>query len=124
MDLIREAGWGIWPVLGFGGWAVITALMEATAPREGRMRTLAYLLALTTLSGIFGTVLGIQVSAEHIGEVRPDERWIFLLGLKESLQNMVAALSLDGICLLLLLGRHLRSQRSVAPSVARVGSMV
>ena len=119
MDFIRDAGFGIWPVLGFGGWAVVAAVQQALAPRDGRARTIGLLLAITMIAGVFGTVLGVQLSAEHIGEVGPDERWIFLLGLRESLNNMVAALGLGAASLLVLLAAHLRAPRSPAGSVTR-----
>jgi hypothetical protein len=114
MDFIRDAGWGIWPVLGFGGWALVVAIRHAVAPRDGGMRTLVLLLALTGVAGVFGTVLGVQLSAEHIGEVDPDKRWIFLLGLRESLNNLVAALALGAASLVAVLAGHLRTPPSSA----------
>lgn len=114
MNIIREAGWGIWPVLGFGLWALVVAVWNYFAPREGNVKTVGFLVALTLVAGMLGTALGVQVSAEHIGEVAPDERWIFLLGLKESLQNMVVASVLSVLCLLALLLTHLRAARPSA----------
>ena len=114
MDFIRDAGFGIWPVLGFGGWALVAAIRHATAPREGGLRTVAFLLALTAIAGVLGTVIGVQVSAEHMPEVGPDEKWIFLLGLRESLNNMVASLVLDTLSILALLVGHLRTPKSSA----------
>lgn len=121
MNFIREAGWGIWPVLGFGGWALVAAVQQALAPQEGRTRTIGLLLVLLMLAGVFGTVLGVQVSAEHIGEVSPGERWIFLLGLRESLNNMVAALGLGAASVGVLLAAHLRGPHAPSGAVTRAG---
>ena len=40
---------------------------------------------------IIGSALGVQMSASHIGEVPPEQRWLFLIGLKESLHNLTVA---------------------------------
>ena len=58
--------------------------------------------AMTVFAGILGSVKGMQRSAEAIGGVAADERWIFLLGVKESLQNMVVAMVLLSVAVLLL----------------------
>jgi hypothetical protein len=41
---------------------------------------------------VWGTVVGIQVSARHI-EGAP-EKWVFLIGLAEASNNIVAALTI------------------------------
>lgn len=85
------------------------------------MRAIGLLLALTMMAGLFGTALGVQVSAEHIGEVDADERWIFLLGLRESLNNIVAALGLGAASVMVLLAAHLRGPGAPMGSVTRAG---
>lgn len=92
MHFIREAGWPIILVLGFGGASLAAAVRyRRTLDRE--LFSLMIGLAIATLIlGVLGTALGVQLSARHIHEVAPGEKWIFLLGLKESLNNLVAAL--------------------------------
>ena len=63
--------------------------------RDGQKNLLGIAVALaaaTLLAGAFGTVAGLMVSVEHIGELPPDQKWIVWLGLKESLNNFGLAL--------------------------------
>lgn len=116
MEFIREAGWGIYPVLAFGLAALIVAARQIGAPRAGRTTTAGLLMALTLAAGGLGTATGLKTSASHIHEVAFAEKWIFLVGLSESLNNMVAALVLITLALLALLFAHLR--HDAAPALA------
>lgn len=93
-DFIREGGWPMFPTLSFGLVALTLAIWHASRPGAGQ-RSLALTFAvLTLIMGLFGTVLGVQISCAAIRGVAPDQRWIFLIGLSESLQNLLSALAL------------------------------
>lgn len=115
MMFIREAGWGIFPVLAFGLAGLFVAIRQIVAPTEARLVTAKWLIALTTVAGVLGAVTGIETSAKYIGEVAADQRWIFLVGLDESLNNVTAALVIVVLIMLALLASHLR-QRPMARS--------
>ncbi len=91
MNFIREAGFGIYPVMLFGTIGLIVAVRHAIAPSKDRQALLAGVAFVTVLLGILGTITGLQASASHIGEVADAVR-IFLYGMAESLNNLVAAL--------------------------------
>lgn len=92
IHFIREAGYGIWPVLLFGAAALALAGWHALRPRRDLVPLIAGTGLATVLFGALGTVIGLKVSVDHIVELGADERWIFLIGLSESLNNLVAAL--------------------------------
>jgi hypothetical protein len=94
MEFLREGGWPMYPTfaLGFGGLAL--SLRYAMIPQRS-LRPLALgLLAATFVMGFLGTVLGVQASARGIVEVPPENRWLFLIGLKEASNCLAAALAL------------------------------
>lgn len=93
-EFIREGGWPMFPTLSFGLVALVLAIWHAGRPSPAQ-RSLAMTFAvLTVVMGLFGTVLGVQLSSAAIRGVAPDQRWIFLVGLAESLQNLISALAL------------------------------
>lgn len=91
---IMEAGWGIWPVLAFGLITLVLAIRHIQRPDASRLPLIIGFGLTTLLFGALGTIIGVQTSARYIAEVTDAERWIFVLGLRESLNNMVAALFL------------------------------
>lgn len=108
---IREGGWPMWPVLIVGAISIAVAARYVVAPRVQLLPNLAGLGLLTILLGVLGTALGVQASAEYIDRVDDSQRWIFLLGLRESLNNLVAALVIVAIdTLVVTLGSAFRSR--------------
>ncbi|MEM9694237.1 MAG: hypothetical protein AAGA56_16930 [Myxococcota bacterium] len=105
-EFIVEAGWGIYPVVAFGVAAVIVSLRTILRPDPKGRITAAWLIGLTLVAGAFGTVTGLQASARYI-DATPD-KWLFVVGLRESLNNMVAALLLIVVAMLGLFVAHLR----------------
>lgn len=89
-DFFVEGGFGIYPVLVFGLAALALAFRYVRSPREGDVALLAGVGLATLLLGVLGTVVGVQVSAGGI-HANPDA-WLFLVGLKESLNVLVTAL--------------------------------
>ena len=107
MDFIREAGWGIYPVLVFGLSMLFVAGKNFVDPHTRHVITAKWLMALTAVAGLLGTATGMQTSAEYIHEI--PEKWIFLLGLRESLNNFVGAGVLIVLAMLLMLASHVRN---------------
>jgi hypothetical protein len=97
IQFIQEAGWGFWPVAVFGAVSLFLALRYAIAPRRELLPLIIGFGVATVIAGLLGTVTGVQHSANYIMEVEADRRWIFLLGLRESLNNMVAALVVTAV---------------------------
>jgi hypothetical protein len=91
MHVIHEAGWPIYPILAFGFASLVAGWRYARAGQRDHLPLVLGLGAATLLLGILGTCLGVQTSAAHIGEVPPENRWFFLIGLKESLHNLTVA---------------------------------
>ena len=67
MEFIREAGFGIFFVIAFGGASLAVALRHALAPRRDRLALVVGFAVLTLLAGLMGTVTGVQVSASAYG---------------------------------------------------------
>jgi hypothetical protein len=123
LDFIREAGWGIFPVLIFGSLSLGVSVQYVRTRRRDVLALLCALSVLTLLAGALGTVTGLQTSARYIGNVAFEEKWIFLVGLRESLNNATAALiivAVDAMLVCLALARSLGSppHAELAPSAS------
>lgn len=94
MDFIREGGWPMFPTLGIGIAALVSALRYAARPERGQRSVVNMVALVTLLMGVFGTLLGVQISAQAIRNVEPEHKWIFLSGLAESLNCVLGALVL------------------------------
>ena len=92
-EIIRNAGWPIYPVLFFGGIALVLGVRHALVPQRSLLPLLVGFAAATIVMGCLGTSLGVQHTIEGIRE-RPDLHWMFVLGLGESLNNFSTALFL------------------------------
>jgi phosphotransferase system glucose/maltose/N-acetylglucosamine-specific IIC component len=90
-EILREAGWGAWPVMLFGVTSLILAVSYAVKPRRRLLPLVVGFGVATLIAGCLGTITGLQHSVAHISELAPDKRWYFLLGLRESLHNLVMA---------------------------------
>ncbi len=88
---IRDAGWGIWPVFFFGVFGLVVSLRNALSPTRERFALIVGLAIATILMGVLGAVVGIQTTASAYVELGAPMR-LFVVGLRESLNNMVAAL--------------------------------
>jgi hypothetical protein len=94
VDIFREGGWPMYPILSLGGTALVLALWSLRSSHRGLGVMVVGLMASSLLFGLFGTCLGIGESVKHIREVPPESRWIFLIGLSESLRCVSLALAL------------------------------
>ena len=114
LDFIQSAGFGIYPVLAFGFAAVAFAFKFYQQPSDKRAATAKWLMALTVGAGVLALSTGVQRSAAAMPTT--DDKWIFLLGLNESLNNLLAAGVLVMIAMLVMLVGQARQTPSPARS--------
>lgn len=95
--MIKEAfvngGWGMIPTTLFGLVMVGVALAYATRPQAKLVPLMITSGVLTLVGGSLGFVTGLIKSLEAIGGVDAERRFIWLIGLAESLNNLGAALT-------------------------------
>jgi hypothetical protein len=115
IDFIHEGGWPMYFVFAFGAASLAAALHYQKTLRREFLAVVIGLAVATIFVGVLGTVLGVQKSASAIGEVDHEMKWIFLLGLKESLNNLVAALGFAVVNVLLTTRGAFRAAR-LSPS--------
>jgi hypothetical protein len=118
LEFIKEGGFPIFPVLFFGLLSLVTAVRYAATPRRDLLALVIGLGVTTVILGALGTALGVQKSAEYIGAVEDSKRWIFLLGLKESLCNMVLALAIAALDSLVATAGAWRGARMPATAIS------
>lgn len=90
----------MWPVFFLGLLSIAAALRYALWPERRYVPLVAALGVSTLLLGMLGFASGVAVSFLAIGKVGPDERWISVLGVGESLSNVVLALALAALAAL------------------------
>ena len=95
---MREAfylgGWGMYPTLLFGVLMVAASIRYAISPERRFVPLQVSLGVLTLMAGGLGFVTGMIKVFLSIGEVQPEQRWIWMLGLGEALNCVGLALSL------------------------------
>lgn len=90
-EAFRNGGWGMFPTTLFGVLMIAAAIRYAMSP-EKRLVPLQVSLGIMTLaSGGLGFVTGAIKSFQAMGEVAADKRWIWMLGIGESLNNVALA---------------------------------
>jgi hypothetical protein len=94
-EILREAGWGAWPVMLFGLTSLTLAIRYAVKPQRRFLPLIIGFGVATILAGFLGTMTGLQHSVSHIEAVTPERRWIVLIGLREALHNMVMAFVIE-----------------------------
>jgi hypothetical protein len=96
-EILREAGWGVYPVLLFGVTSLVLAVWYAVKPQPRFLPLIVGFGVATILAGFLGTMTGLQHAVSGLPQAAPDRRWIFLLGLREALHNMVMAFVIECI---------------------------
>jgi tRNA A-37 threonylcarbamoyl transferase component Bud32 len=100
LSTFREQGWGAYATLGLGGLGLGVAVLElGTRGRYHLNAIIVALAAATLISGMLGTVSGVQVTLR--AAVEPDAfantehyRWVMTQGPREAIGNMLTAGSL------------------------------
>jgi hypothetical protein len=96
-EAFRLGGWGMIPTMIVGLLLVASAVRYAMSP-ERRYVPLQISLGILTLAcGGLGFVTGMMRSFSAVGAVPADERWIWMIGTSESLNNIALALALVSI---------------------------
>lgn len=106
IEFVHEAGFGIIPTLAFGLAALFVGVRQVRSATRRRATTAAWLIGLTLAAGALGTVTGLQAAASHVAQSSSDP--LFLVGLREALNNLVAAVILAMLTMLCLLVAHVR----------------
>lgn len=93
-EAFRNGGWPMYPILVCGLLCVLAAASYAARP-EPRRAPLVWALGIGTLLwGALGFTLGMILTLSAVGKVPPAERYIVLIGLGESLNDLALALLL------------------------------
>jgi len=94
LEAFRNGGWGMIPTTIFGLLLVAASIRYSMSP-EKRFVPLQISLGIMTIScGALGFVTGVMKSFSFMGNAAPDDRWIWTLGVGESLNNLALALGL------------------------------
>jgi hypothetical protein len=95
---MREAfhlgGWGMWPTLVCGIIFIAASIRYALRPEERWRPLLGVLGLLTFIVGVLGFVTGVIHSIQYMEQVKPDERFLVIIGFGESLYNVSLSLVL------------------------------
>lgn len=101
---MREAfylgGWGMYPTLVFGVLMVAASIRYAISPERRFVPLQVTLGVLTITAGVLGFVTGMIKVFLAMGEVQPDQRWIWMLGAGEALNCVGLALCLTVLSML------------------------
>jgi hypothetical protein len=112
-EAFHMGGWGMYPTSIFGLMLVAASIRYAMSP-ERRFVPIQVSLAIVTMaSGGLGFVTGMIKSVLAIEGAGPDRRWIWVLGVGESLNNLALALALVTVGALVASVGALRLAREV-----------
>ena len=92
-EILHEAGWPAWPTLLLALSCLAVALRHALVPQRSLVPLAVGSGVAALLMGTLGTVLGVHVSIRHVVELPPEQRFIVLVGVQESLGNLGLALA-------------------------------
>jgi hypothetical protein len=96
----HDGGFPMWITMVFGLLAIGAAARYALQPLRRYLPLVMSLGGMTLVSGAFGLVAGLIKSLRALPQVGPDQRWIWMVGLGESLQNVAFALALVAVATL------------------------
>src|SRR5262245_58562050 len=93
-------GFPMWFTLVFGVLSIAASLRYAARPERRLVPLTISLGMMTLLNGAFGFVAGLIMSLNGLPKAAAAERWIWMVGLGESLVNIAFALALVGLATL------------------------
>jgi hypothetical protein len=96
-------GYPMWVTLLFGILSIGTAARYAIRPERRFVPLVVSLGSMTFLSGSLGFVTGVIKSLNALDLVPADKRWIWMLGVGESLTNVALALALVALATLAMI---------------------
>ncbi|MBN2498251.1 MAG: hypothetical protein JXR96_26910 [Deltaproteobacteria bacterium] len=91
-EAFRLGGWGMYPTLICGLMLVGAGILYAVKPQRRFVPLLFAVGTMTFISGLLGFTTGMIRTLLYVGQVGPDERYLALIGLAESLHNVAFAL--------------------------------
>lgn len=91
LEFIRDAGYGIFPVLVFGAVALVVSIRYTVRPERRFLPLIIGFAIATLIAGTIGTITGMQTTFDYLAQSHSANPVILLEGLKESLNNIVAA---------------------------------
>lgn len=118
VEAFVEGGWGMFPTLAFGLLLLGASVRYAARPDSRQVPLLVSLGLLTGCAGALGFVSGIIASFHAVAQVAAGERWIALVGVGESANNLVLALLLATLSMLAVVVGAWRLARSSTVAVA------
>jgi hypothetical protein len=101
-EAFHSGGWGMYPTLVFGVLMIGVSVAYALRPGRRFIPLQISLGIVTLVSGSLGFVTGLIKSLQAIHQVPEDRRFIWLIGLGESLNNVALALTLLVIAVLVI----------------------
>ena len=113
-ETFHLGGWGMYPTFIFGLVLLAGSVRYATKPEQRVVPLLISLGILTLVSGATGFVTGLIKSLDFLNRAAPDDRFLALVGLGESLHNIALALVLVMLAALAAVVGTWRLARSVA----------
>ena len=90
-EAFKNGGWGMIPTALFGLLLVLAAGRYAMSPEKRFVPLQVSLTLLTLAAGGLGFVSGLIKSLHYMAEMPDDKRWIWLVGMGESLNNLALA---------------------------------
>ena len=100
INAFLEGGIGMIPTLIFGLLLLGVAVRYAVSPEARVVPLLLSLGVLTLVAGMLGFVMGVITTMHAIAQMPPEQHWIAMLGVGESLQNLALALTLGALAAL------------------------
>ena len=112
-NFITASGPLFWPVLIAGLVAGAAAVQYARVQRRTWVPIAVGATVAAVLFSLLGALFGFQRAIAPLGQLDPDQRWIFLLGLGESLNAVGLALVVAlVVCVALALGGYRAAKAS------------
>jgi hypothetical protein len=100
-NAFKIGGWGMWPTLICGILVIWAVIRYAINPEKRFLPLIISLELITFISGCLGFFTGVVASLSFIEGVAADKRYMVLIGIAESLYNLVFALVFNMLSVLI-----------------------